>query len=163
MKASLNILLLVFSCFQIGKVCATTSSTGSTHTRQHESNHIFCSHFKKRVVHMMLLKDLAFPDSGRLLQASTDSTSDEDSRGPFNQIAISVVGVGLLLLCAIWCISSVRSGSATRVVNVTLAPVLPQDERAGGAIQSTLQRKQAILELFRTSQVTMVRYEVYPQ
>ena len=123
--------------------------------RQHMKALTFCSHFKKRVV----MKDLAFPDSGRLLQgpASSDSTSD-DSGGLSNPVAISVAGVGLILLCTIWCItSSVRSGLATRVVTVTSAPVLPQDERAGDAIQSTLQRKHAILELFRTSQVTMVR------
>ena len=134
-----------------------------------------CSHFKKRLVNMVLLKDLTFPDSGRLLQGpgprgstAHGSTSDDSGRRP---LAISVAGAGLILLFAIWCIrtSCVRSGSATRVVNVTSAPVPPpsapvplQDERAGDAMQSTLQRKHAILELFRASQVTMVSYEVYP-
>ena len=162
----------MFSCSD-RKVCATNVSPQSQDACReasalldNERNHIFWSHFKKRVVNMVLLKDLTFPDSGRLLHVSTDSTND-DSGGPFNQVAISVAGVGLilslLLLCTIWCICSVRSGLATRgVVNVTSATVPPQDERAGDTIQSTLQRKHAILELFRASQVTMVSYEVYP-
>jgi hypothetical protein len=121
----------------------------------------------------MQLQDLAFPDSGRSLQAGgpgpSDGTISDDSSGsppPFNHVFIYLAGVGLLLLCALWCISSVRSGLATRGedANAIAAPVLPQrdEERAGAdadaAIQSTLvQRKHAILELFRTSQVTMVR------
>jgi hypothetical protein len=133
------------------------------------------------------MQDMAFPDdSGRVLryQEPNDSTSDSSER-PFNQVAIYVAGVGLVLLLSIWCISSYRSFLATRrllaarrlwvttvtailatsdVNATTAAPVLlpQQGERAGDAIKySTLaQRKHAILELFRTSQVTMVRDEV---
>jgi hypothetical protein len=118
----------------------------------------------------MQLQDLAFPDSGRSLQAgpSDDSIISDDSSTtspPFNHVGIYLAGVALILLCALWCISSVRSGLATRGgedANATAEPVLPQrdEERTGAdAIQSTLlvQRKHAILELFRTSQVTMVR------
>ena len=119
---------------------------------------------------MVLLKDFTFPESSRLLQLSPgrttrDGTSDDSGdHRPLNQVAIIVAGVGLLLLFAIWVLSCARSGLATRgVVNVTSATAPPQDERAGDAMQSTLQRKHAILELFRASQVTMVSYEVYPQ
>jgi hypothetical protein len=113
----------------------------------------------------MLLQDLAFPDSGRLLEGPCDSSLEDDDHGsPFNTLLICGAGVGLLLLCAIWCIGSVRSGSATRDVNATsVLPVLAQDERACDEIlRSTLivQRKHVILELFRTSQVTMVRNKV---
>jgi hypothetical protein len=119
----------------------------------------------------MQLQDLAFPDSGRSLQAgpSDDSIISDDSSStspPFNHVGSYITGVALILLCALfWCISSVRSGLATRGgedANATAEPLPSQrdEERTGAdAIQSTLlvQRKHAILELFRTSQVTMVR------
>jgi hypothetical protein len=138
---------------------------------KHESTHDILLTFQKEFVNM-LLQDLAFPDSGRLLQklgpsmeGPSDSSLDDDYHGsPFNHVGIYVAGVGLMLLCAIWCISSVRSGLATRDVNATsVLPVLAQDERACDEIlRSTLvaQRKHVILELFHTSQVTMVRNEV---
>jgi hypothetical protein len=119
-----------------------------------------CSHLKKRrgEYGMVILQDLAFPDSGRDLQGPSDSS--DDSGSPINHVAIYAVGGGLLLLlCAIW--SSISCLATWRDVNAsTSAPaaVRPQDERAGDAIQSTLlQRKHAILKLFRTSRVTMVR------
>jgi hypothetical protein len=118
----------------------------------------------------MQLQDLAFPDdSGRSLQAgpSDDSIISDDSSStspPFHQhVGGYLTVIGVILVCAFWCISSVRSGLATRgeEANATAAPLPSQrdEERAGAdAIQSTLvQRKHAILELFRTSQVTMVR------
>jgi hypothetical protein len=113
----------------------------------------------------MLLEDLAFPDSGRLLQGTSDSTSD-DSGIAFNNIGIYFfIGAGLNLLCAIWWIfGSVRNGLATRDVNAVAAPVFPQDERADGELQSTLaQRKHVILDVFQTSQVTMVRNVMRPR
>jgi hypothetical protein len=124
----------------------------------------------------MILKDLASPpdSGGRLLLLQEDgtsdsSTSDHDSDiAPFNRIFIYIALVGLILLAVFWCVSSVRSGLATNDdVNAAAsapAAVSPQDERAAAAtgtdtiLQPTLvQRKNAILELFRTSQVTMVR------
>jgi hypothetical protein len=116
----------------------------------------------------MLLQDLAIPDSGRLLQVgpggiSTISDDSESTSSP-SQIGIYLAGAGLILLCAFWCISSVRSGLAPpRDVNTAAAPGgLPRphdDERADDEIQLARHtaRKYAILEVFRTSEVTMVR------
>jgi hypothetical protein len=129
----------------------------------------------------MLLQDLAFPDSGRLLQGSSDpstttirSDQQHDDSGtivPFNHLSIYVAGVGLVLLSVVCCIRLVRSELAKRdAANAAAAaPVPAQDERAeqeeGGddEIESALlvqRRLHAILELFRTSQVTMVRNEM---
>jgi hypothetical protein len=116
----------------------------------------------------MLLQDLAFPDSGRTLQGPCDrSTSSDHDSGivPFKHLGIYIVGVGLVLVLSVcWCIRLLRSES-TRDVNAAAAPVPAQDERAEGGdgeTESTLaqRRLHAILELFRTSQVTMVRNEM---
>jgi hypothetical protein len=121
--------------------------------------------FSRKELANMLLQDLAFPDSGRLLEGPSDSSLEDDHHGsPFNNAGINVAGVGVILVCAIWCIRTVRSGLATRDVNATsVLPVLGQDERAcDETLRSTLvvQRQHVIiLELFRTSQVTMVRNE----
>jgi type VI protein secretion system component VasK len=106
---------------------------------------------------MVILQDLAFPDPGRDLQGRSDSS--DDSGSPFHmQIVFCVAGGGLLLFCAICCISCLATWRDVKNAASTAAPVRPQHERAVDAIQSTLlQRKHAILELLRTSRVTMVR------
>jgi hypothetical protein len=118
----------------------------------------------------MLLQDFGFPDSGitRLLAhgSSADNTgNDEDSGNPFHSLGLYlIIGLGFTLTIGLYC--CIRNLSANRdadagAATMVLPQPFPQDARAGyiKQCQSTLvaQRKQAILEHFRTTQVTRVR------
>jgi hypothetical protein len=93
-----------------------------------------------------LSKDLAFPGPGRLLQQTSNNTREEEdgSGSAFNVISGAyIVAMVLIVMIAAWCVSSirryVRAGTSVAIDAPTLA-----------------KRKQAVLELFETSQVTMV-------
>ncbi len=118
--------------------------------------------------HDMLLQDLGISDSGARLLAngtSADNTSDEDSGNPLHNFGLYlIVGLGLTLTIGLYCY--VRNLSASSEANAGAATLVlpqpsPQDARAGYIkdCQSTLvaQRKQAMLEHFRITEVTKVR------
>jgi hypothetical protein len=115
-----------------------------------------------------LLKDLAFPDAVRHLQlqptardsstvaGTPDNTTEAGSgSGSNNLVGIYILGLVMILVLVriAWIVVP------TRRANTTDASELPSsdDKTLGKKPKSTLaQRKQAILELFETSQVTMV-------
>jgi hypothetical protein len=114
-----------------------------------------------------LLKDLAFPDPGRHLQrqptigsstvAGTPDSAEAESGsgGSNNLVGIYILGLVMILVLVriAWIVVP------TRRANTMDTPESPSsdDKILGKKPMSTLaQRKQAILELFETSQVTMV-------
>jgi hypothetical protein len=116
-----------------------------------------------------LLKELAFPDPERLLEQTSDystasptiaNTSTAGSAvTPLNIIALYFVWSGLMLLLFIWCGITLRGVGVSRPLLDARsdAPELNHDKSVIKTPKSTLaQRKQTILELFETSQVTMV-------
>jgi hypothetical protein len=109
-----------------------------------------------------LLKDLAFLEPVRRLQRTRqpprdDSSRYSDSDGEFNVIGVYVIGIVMIAIVAIGCFRMVRICVSRRRVNVMDATELPDDKSVHKIPKSTLaKRKQDILELFETSQVTMV-------
>ena len=119
----------------------------------------------------MHLQDLAFPDAGRLLQRTSNKTIDEASESPFQHndgfyhlFFYFFAALGMILIVWFFCCvrrSTWANGDGNTARVATMLPSFPQDEReaAGYTIHSSLaQRKRAILEIFQTTQVTMVRY-----
>jgi hypothetical protein len=109
------------------------------------------------------LKNLAFWDQVRRLQQGC--TGDKNSRAGsagsqngFNVIGTYLIGLVMIIITVTGIVKHVRNILATRRVNAVDTPELPQhDEKLPKIPKSTLaKRKQAILELFETSQVTMV-------
>jgi hypothetical protein len=112
-----------------------------------------------------LFKVSAFSDPVRRLQrmsgdtTTSTSTSTTSSRNGFNVVGIFVVGFVIIVMVAIGIFRIYRSSrvSSTGREDVTGAPELPDDKSVHRAPKLTIaKRKQAILELFETSQVTMV-------
>jgi len=110
----------------------------------------------------MHLQDLAFPDAGRLLQGTNDRTIDEASESPFHNNGFCLfAALGMILMVWFYCCvrrSARANGDGNTARVATVLPSFSQDEReaAGYTIHSSLaQRKRAILEIFRTTQVTM--------
>jgi hypothetical protein len=112
-----------------------------------------------------LLKDLAVSNPVmRMLRSSENITgsreaSSDGSRDDFNVIRMYIVGFVVTVLVAIGCIRLVYICLSTRrTVNATDAPELLDDDNSVHKTPTTTiaKRKQAILELFETSQVTMV-------
>jgi hypothetical protein len=116
-----------------------------------------------------LLKDLVFSNPVRrvLVRSSenrtgcrigcrTASSDGSDGSGaPFNVIVIYIVVFVISVLVAIGCIRMILTTRST--VNATDAPGLLDDKSVHKTPKTTIEkRKQAILELFETSQVTMV-------
>jgi hypothetical protein len=115
-----------------------------------------------------LLKDLAFSNPARRMQRSSENrtgcrtgcrtASSDGSGNDFNIIGIYIVGVVVTVLAAIGCIRMVYVCLSTRrTLNATDAPELLDDKSVHKTPKTTIaKRKQAILELFETTQVTMV-------
>jgi hypothetical protein len=110
----------------------------------------------------MLLHD-AYPNLCRLLKQGTREGPSDESGSLFNNNSIYMLaglGVALVLgFCCCFCLSVL--GSDGHDVNWEAPTLAPRRVRASEVIvqwSSTLaQRKHATLEIFRTSQVTMVR------
>jgi hypothetical protein len=101
-------------------------------------------------------KDLAFSDPVRHLQRTSDNTTTSSGSDRYF-VGIYIVGLAMIVMVAIWCVKTIRSCVCLRRVNAIDAPELPPDKSVHKLTKSTLaKRKQAILELFKTSQVTMV-------
>ena len=79
------------------------------------------------------------------------------SEHDFNVIGIYIVGFVMIVIVTIACFRMVRICISRRRVTVMDPSDLPEDKTVHKTSKSTLaKRKQAILELFETSQVTMV-------
>jgi hypothetical protein len=106
------------------------------------------------------LKDLAFWDQLRRLQqgCTGNIAGSTGSATGFNVIGTYLIGFVIITLTITGIVKLVRHGLSTRRVNAVDVPELPQhDEKRPKIPKSTLaKRKQTILELFETSQVTMV-------
>jgi predicted metalloprotease len=116
-----------------------------------------------------LLKNMAFPDPRRHLQlqptrgfsteAGTSDSTEKGSESGSNFVGIYILGLGMifvLVMIVFWILAvAARRANTTDVMDT---PALPEsDKTMGKNPKSTLaQRQQAILELFETSQVTMV-------
>jgi hypothetical protein len=100
------------------------------------------------------LKDWTFPDTVRRLHIK----GDEDSF--FNVMGIYIFGVVLIFIIAVivWLkMFHICCASKGNENVVDVLPELPDDKAVYKTPESTLaKRKQAILELFETEQVTMV-------
>jgi hypothetical protein len=100
------------------------------------------------------MKDLGFSDLGRLLQQTTsENTEPGYSSDAFNIALACLFLVPMLVVASFACIRLKEMRE-----NVLAVPELPND--AHKIPKSTLAgRKRAILELFETSNVTMVSQE----
>jgi hypothetical protein len=102
-----------------------------------------------------LMKDLGFSDLGRLLQQTTSETTTPDG-SPSDVFNIAVASLFLIPMLAI-AIFACNGLKETREHSLAV-PELPSD--AHKTPKSTLAgRKRAIVELFETSDVTMVSQE----
>ena len=104
------------------------------------------------------LKDFAFSDPVRRLHQTSDNNTISDAasyeHAP-NVIGIYLTGVIMVVIVAVACFRIVRVLLSAGSVDEVDAPELPSDNKEQR--KSTLaQRKRAILEIFETSQVTMV-------
>jgi hypothetical protein len=98
-----------------------------------------------------LLKDLDFPDSGRLLQLTPGESTEVESRdGSFGDACIAVVGILVIAVGVFGCVIMCRNRGA---------PVSTARVNAMDTPETLAERKHAILKLFEISQVTMVSYE----
>jgi hypothetical protein len=98
-----------------------------------------------------LLKDLDFPDPGRLLQRTRGESTEVESRdGSFTDACIAVVGILVIALGVFGCVIMCRNRGA---------PVSTAGVNAMDTPYTLAERKYAILKLFEISQVTMVSYE----
>jgi hypothetical protein len=111
-----------------------------------------------------LVKDLAFSDPVRHLQrgsrnaTSTGSASSDESDFHVNKIFI--VGIAMIIV-AVFPFRIFRTYMARRRMTATDASELPEDETLKTTKKSTLSKsRQAILELFKKAQVTMVSNDV---
>jgi hypothetical protein len=106
------------------------------------------------------VEDLAFWDQVRRLQqgCTGNTAGSAGSQTGFNVIGTFLIGLVMIIMVVTGIAKLVRHGLSTRRVNAVNSPELPQhDEKLPNIPNSTLdKRKQAILELFETSQVTMV-------
>jgi hypothetical protein len=109
-----------------------------------------------------LMRDLAFSDPVRRLQKAHSNTTDgfaisASYETDFHVIGIYIVGIVMILIVAVACCRIVGTYMARRRITAIDASELPDDKTVNKPAESTLaRRKQAILELFETSQVTMV-------
>jgi hypothetical protein len=107
-----------------------------------------------------LMKDMAFSDPVRSLQR-TSSNAPENAAGPeerdFNVTGIYIVGFVTLVIVVVAGFRMVQKSFFRESGNVVDASEFPEDKAVEREAKSTLaKRKQAILELFKTAQVTMV-------
>jgi hypothetical protein len=109
-----------------------------------------------------LLKDWAFPDAVRRLQQTSDDTTSGDGHD-FSVLGLYISGVVLIFVIAVigWfkmfriCCASKES------VDDVNTPELSEEKAVTKTPKSTLaERKQAILKLFETLQVTMVSNDI---
>jgi hypothetical protein len=99
-----------------------------------------------------LLKDLAFPDPGRLLRQIEPEVTEAGPESDFNVVA-GICFFGILMILMAICL---RFNPTFRSLCVSTRRENAMD-KARDMPQSTLaEREYAILELFETSQVTMV-------
>ena len=111
----------------------------------------------------ILLKELAFSDSVRRLQQTGDhdttySAASSESDSNRGGIYISIVGLAIIVVSvAISCFAMIR------ILNNVDDLELLDDKSVHTTPKSTLaERKQAILDIFETSQVTMVSNDAPP-
>jgi hypothetical protein len=106
-----------------------------------------------------LVKDLAFSDPVRHLQrasrdASAESTGSESN---FHVNKIYIVGIAMIVIVAVVCFRYMTRRRLTAMA----ASELPENKTVSTTTKSTLsKRRQAMLELFKTAQVTMVSSDV---
>jgi hypothetical protein len=93
-----------------------------------------------------LIKDMGISDMGRLLQQTTSENSTNSPESEKFNVTGALLFVVLMLVLTIFGIRRMRD--------------LPGDEAVHKTAKSTLaERKRAILELFETSEVTMVSHD----
>jgi hypothetical protein len=110
-----------------------------------------------------LVKDLAFSDPVRRLQrgASRDSSSSSESGFHQDNMIYILFWLVMIFLVAVACFRIHRTSMARRRLTAMAASELPENKTVSTTTKSTLsKRRQAMLELFKTAQVTMVSSDV---
>jgi hypothetical protein len=115
-----------------------------SHRSQFEINYHSVSLLK--MIANELTKDMAFSDLERMLQQTTSDNSTNSPESEKFNVTGALLFVVLMLVLTIFGILRMRD--------------LPGDEAVHKTAKSTLaERKRAILELFKTSEVTMVSHD----
>jgi hypothetical protein len=102
-----------------------------------------------------IMKDLSFSDMGRLLQRTNSDNTTAGSEGEnYNVAAACMFGFIMLVITICACVAM------REIIGDHVLSELPGDDTVLKTIKSTLaDRKRAIVQLFETSDVTMVSQE----
>lgn len=115
------------------------------------------------------VQDLAFSDPVRRLQRATGGNTTDTFTYPeehdSNVVCLYIAGIVMVAIVAVACYRLARkmmsTASGNIVDTIVDTPELPDDKKEERTAKSTLaKRKQTILDLFETSEVTMVSNDI---